>query len=595
MISSLIYVSIFGLMYMLILLYPKSDERLNLIKQVIMSFGVLICIIALPCFILKVMGITLNLNNLSIVNAVIAFFLFLKIKKRGRLQQFFLDRTDLINVLILSCLFVVLFIHIFSIDLRLCYLNSDIANHFNYALSFVEGDNSDVGIMYLTALINATVINIFKPLMDPIYYYKAFIVGDALINWFGLMMFYVTLTHFVRRNVFKRFCVIFSVLFGLGYPIYSYLIGGFVYWSLGATLIAFLIYILDIYSGNRTVRKEIEILTILAFMAIGMSYTLFVPCVFAASFVYFVSVLKMEGNLLRKESVFLFLKMYIIPSLFIIMGIVFWMMRGQINLGSLKVDGGIYSNLYSDFWPLIPFVLYNLFAGGKRGKNCNQIFLLIFGIITAFMLMCCHMGIISRYYYYKMYYPLWIFAWIETAVAVDDMIQRKEKFLISYVITCLVILGIGLTPIDEKIVEKNSKMQTVEGTVSIFPIYGFMLPYIVNGFAPYDTEDNLNLYKYVVEVLQNKQSEVKNIPCIASKDRQGDCFWYSAFTRNYSIGYFQLIREKGLSDEVTDKMETELDYFVMFKTSDIYKENIDRLQEYNIEYENTTTVIYTTH
>ena len=318
MISSFIYVLIFSLTYTLILIYPKSDEKLNIFKQVFLSFCVFICLIALPCFLLKTIGITLSLNVLSVINVVISIFLYVKIKKIGCIQHFYLDITDLINVLILTVLFIVLFIHLFSVELRLCYLNSDIASHLNFANSLVDGNNDNVGIMYLTALINATLINIAKPILEPVYYYKAFIIGDAFINWFGLMMFYVLLTHFVRRKSVKRFHAVFSVLFFLGFPIYSYMIGGFVYWSLGVTFICFLIYILDIYSQNQELRKEIEIFVILTLAAIGMSYVLFVPCVFVASFVFFVNIFMKEEKLFTRDSIFLLLKMYIIPSLFFI-------------------------------------------------------------------------------------------------------------------------------------------------------------------------------------------------------------------------------------------------------------------------------------
>lgn len=592
MISSLIYIVIFSLTYALILFYPKSDTKLNIVKQVFLSFCIFICLIALPCFVLKIIGVTLSLNVLSIFNAIIALGLFVKIKKIGYIQRFYLDKTDLLNVLILTILFVILFVHLFSLDLRLCYLNSDIASHFNFANSLVEGNNDNVGIMYLTALINATIINIAKPVLEQVYYYKPFIIGDAFINWFGLMMFYVLLTHFVRKKSIKRFHAIFSVLFFLGFPIYSYMIGGFVYWSLGVTFICFLIYLLDVYAKNHELRKGIAILVVLSLAAIGMSYVLFVPYVFLASFICFVNIFVKEGKLFAKENVFLLLKIYIIPFLFILIGLLIWFASGQVNLGSLRVDGGIYANLYSDFLPLLPFVLFGIFCMSKTEKQSSQIFLVIIAITIAFMLVCCHMGLISRYYYYKMYYPIWTLFWVEAVIALEHLVEKKEKFALCYIAMCVVVFALQSTAIEEKIVEKNAKMQTVEADFTIFPIYRFMSPFIESGFAPHDGEEIIDAYQYVINQSQDNGEITNFIPCVTSDDYQGDCYWYSAITRNNSFNYFILIRQQGLSDDVLRKLETEVEQFFMFKDSVVYLENYDKLQKYDVEFENSVGVVY---
>lgn len=590
MLQSIMFLCLFVLLYFVMLLYPKTDGRLNIVKQVFIVFFMELSLFVIPSFLLKIKYVTLDLNIMSCQCILFIVPMLWKIYKKKKRQLFYLDKRDLLNVLVVSALFLIFFLSVFSVDLNLCYAHSDIANHFDMAMDLVRGNNGSVGSMFFSALINATLINVSKPFLPELYYYKAFIIGDAMINWLGWMMFYVLLSHFLKDEKRKKLYPIAMILFYIGYPLYSYYVSGSLYWTLGVLFIGYIMYILDIYKKQKDNRKILEAVIVLAICALGVSYMLFVPIAFIATFVYLLVVYYEEGNLFNIECLKTLVKMFGIPAILLIACVLLWTRSGSAILSFLQTQGSIYSNLYTDFLIFVPFVIYNFIEIIKKKKiNCVHIFTYTFTVFTAISLLLCHEEIISRYYYYKLYYPLWMLFCLEAFIAIECLIRKKEYFFVYYLFMFVLPIFLQGLDIEDRIIEKNPKMQQEESRSVFFPLQGSIWPYIEDGISAKE-EEVLDISKHILDCYSSDDGYV--VPCVGSKDNQVALSWYDGITGNTSYPYFRKFIADGFSPELEAMLQYYADCFVVFKNTNVYKDYQSVLEKYTIDYENEVAVVY---
>ena len=95
---------------------------------------------------------------------------------------------------------------------------------------------------------------------------------------------------------------------------------------------------------------------------------------------------------------------------------------------------GVHWKMYilTDWLSLVP-VLFVLVRTLKKKRLTPQV--VFFGAFLGFtgvMLLLTLTHHVSTYYYYKSYYPLWMFCWLLTAQAVSIMLQEAKEVLIAY-------------------------------------------------------------------------------------------------------------------------------------------------------------------
>lgn len=593
MFSSIFFVLSFLALYLVILLYPKTSTKLNLVKQLILGIATEWLLFVVPSLIFKILNVNLSLVVMSGICLFLLVPLLWKIRQNGEIQKYYIEKYDVINVVIITILFATLFFNIFSLDLDLRYLNSDAANHFDMAMRIVRDKQSQVGSMYFTAMLNATVINIAKPFLEELFYYKAFIVSDALVKYLECLLFYVVLSQYSKGKKIKRILFIPVIFYFCGYPIYSYLIGGFVYWGMGVFFILYLLYILDVYFKEEKAKKRIETLIMMTFLAISLCYFLFVPIAFAATFVCFIFTKSSKSDL--KYKIATICKMFVLPTI-VVLGFIIYKWQGGLGglFSNVQTDGGIYSNLYSDFILLVPFVIYNVVICLKTKKINNvQFFTLVCVLVTFIMLLACYKGYISRYYYYKMYYVLWAVVWIEVVIAVDRMLEEQRDFIVSYLIMICVFFILQMTNIEDKVIDKVPKIQLEEAKSNLFPIYQYNKHYIgILGF--WDDAERLELYQYVLNNYPTYDESGKVVPLIVSKSNQGDCYWYSAITSHYSQDFYVGRYTEEIVLNNFQILDQHTDHFMVFTDSDVYCEYADIFNQYEKVFENSKGIIFNT-
>lgn len=413
------------------MIFKKSEEKLNFIKWLIIFIVSILGYNIVIGMILGLLNITSHIWLLSIINLLVAGSLSYKSIRYKKVQKYYVRKMDIVGLVIILAIFAVmlvkdLYIHKgdithFAVDSAVHYRA---AKHYSENLKiFINVEDKtffNFNVMQTGAYIND---GIFMNIINKItgisheYIYQIF---ESLILFLSGLAFYAT---FVEKIKTKRGFVASILLFGLyiyGYP-YNAWIYGFSYLAVGVAMAVMLVAVVeDLYSKDKLNRTFI--ISLIAILAFGLifSYCLFVPAIFAAICIF--CFLKDLSNKDEKKFLKIFGKNTLIVTgvLLIITGagigylfIPTFFIEGQTNLvDALKIDGGIYSELYRNFLVYVPFAIIYCVEIIKRIKKKELRYLDIFSIITVGFWALLYLGyridIVSKYYMYKIYYILWI-------------------------------------------------------------------------------------------------------------------------------------------------------------------------------------------
>lgn len=134
MIISVIFVLLFLAFLMGIILVPKIDGKINMIKVAVMGIMAIFCYQSFWAFMFQLVGIPVNLKSTCISMAAAVLLLWGMIIKKKKMQRIFVRITDIAVLAVLAGIVIAVSLHMFTPYLRLSYINSDPANHFNDAI-----------------------------------------------------------------------------------------------------------------------------------------------------------------------------------------------------------------------------------------------------------------------------------------------------------------------------------------------------------------------------------------------------------------------------------------------------------------------------
>ena len=123
----------------LFILLKKTEDKVNVIKTIIISIVLVLCYNIVICYINHWLNIKCNLLNLSIENLVISILLFLAILKSKQIQRYEkICKKDIIFIAIITIVVGILTYIYFGFPIKLKYFMTDAANHYSYARFFYE-------------------------------------------------------------------------------------------------------------------------------------------------------------------------------------------------------------------------------------------------------------------------------------------------------------------------------------------------------------------------------------------------------------------------------------------------------------------------
>lgn len=587
----------------MILVYPKSSTELSWIRWIIVSYIAAWGYCATGCAVFGFFHIPVNLTSMGILCLLAAAFLYLYIHlKRKKMQIFYFDRYDFTVLFILTILFLFVFANTYTFQLRPRYSNVDPAVHFKYAMAIVRSEQ--ISGMYFVPLHNATIINIFKPFLAELSYYKAYIISDAWTTLLGISMFYVLVSEYAVSRYMKKAVFILTLFYSASYPLYVYIEGGYIHWSVGVMTISYIIFILKFYLNSIEDKTRL----VMTYLMVGtvmciLSYMLFAPVIFIATFCC-LTIIRLKRNRsigmrFIGECVFVFLPACTIGMYYCFFGFFGISESGNavsnVNAATQKIGnaltlmGGSYCSLWSDFTFLIPIVVYCIIKWYKNRKiDIELLFLVCLVTCTLIMLTGLYYYMISSYYYYKMYYPIWLIVWLLVARFIKYMESNKERTLFySYIATVLILFVITVFGFDKKITDRNPYIDASHNTDAYFPIYQYNAEWLRKDYGEFEiSQDELNAFQYVIQM---KKGQEINIPIITSYDKRSYCYWYEGLTGCYGGDYYGW---ELTYNQFMDKLEKSGDsLFLIQKESNLYTENIDRFSAVKKVFENEKCII----
>lgn len=458
------YVLTVFIMLACFILTKKSDKKVNLINWCILSVIAYFAFNIMVCMIFGNLNIKTNLIFLSIINLLVSAGLGFKIYKDKKIQTFETRIKDFIGVII--CAVIICYIAVdqyVPLSNTVANASVDICNHYLAAVKFADNsiilskiDNKtgyNLKTMQTGAYINTGIaLNVARSVIPSFKDYQTFKTFELGILFINILAFYMLISEKIKSNKDFVIGMIFLTLYGFAYP-YTSLLYGFSYLSMSIAFASGLFYMAKLY-GQREV-NYCFILSLIVLMGIGIifSYCLFVPALFSFICIYaFVKDLekKEEKSILKifkKSTLILTGILLIVTFLAILYLVVPTITDSDQNklTDAIGFVGGCYESLYQDFLFYIPFVAIFVYKTIKEKKlNYQSLALALVLLHTAICLAGLVKGIISSYYYYKIYYIIWILL-VQIAVEVMCSLSENKELMVALktylVVWVLIILG----------------------------------------------------------------------------------------------------------------------------------------------------------
>lgn len=430
------------------LILKKSDEKLNLIKWTIIAIASLYAYNIVIGMILGILNITSYIWLLAIINIIFGIIFGAKSILKKDVQKYEITKYDLAGLLIIIVMFSIMLVKDLYIQKgNISHQAVDSAVHYRAAKHysevlkiFVNAEDKtffNFNIMQTGAYINDGIfMNVIHGItgLEYSYIYQIF---ESLTMFIGGLAFYA---FFATKIKTKKGLVASLALFGLymyGYP-YNSWIYGFSYLSVGISMTALLLSVVESVYSDENIRKIVTIpLVVITAIGLIFSYCLFVPAIFAAICIF--CFLKDLSNKDTKKYLKFFGKTtLIITGLLLLVtvagiGYLFipsFFIEGQTNLiSALKIGGELYEEKYLNFIPYIPFAILYFAEIIKRIKNKSLRYQDVFSVIivgyTALLYLGMLAGFVSPYYMLKTYFIMWIGIFAAIIDLVNTYLDKK--------------------------------------------------------------------------------------------------------------------------------------------------------------------------
>lgn len=473
----LIYLISLVILFLVTLSFKKSDKKLNLVVCIIFSGCILYFYSLLCATVLSFLNIKNTLFNFSILNILTGLIVYLYNRKKHdkfTLQEFYVNKKEVVCVLVIIVLCLVFGIIRYSGFTSTNYRISDATVHFKmshdysiyqklfdsgYSDSFYEFKNSMYGyyvpcgiVMNILPFNGVTSYNIFNTLF----------LCLLSLSFYAVIL---VMSKDDKHNVFKMLLVL---LYTLAYPL-NYTLFGFGY--LGPGVLSVTLIILTWNLILKSDKKYLNYLLFLFNFGLFVSYYLFVPAVFLAEGLFLIY-LFVSGRYKFTELLKYGIICLIIPTIFGFFYLIYQGLGASEAINSYSIDGFSYKNLIGNYILLIPLVCISIIEQIKKKKvDFNLVFIIceVLYIVVTFILIANKS--VSPYYFYKPYYILWIIVNLFVFKLIE--INKYKTVLIvsySFIIFCIVF---SIFDVEKMISNKNGEFP-YSGTVhQLGDIYSF--------------------------------------------------------------------------------------------------------------------------
>lgn len=540
----------------------KTDEKINAISWLCFSFSITLCLIALCAGIINLVHIPVTKVSVGIICAVLAGVNFVRMKRYGG-QKYNWDKLQIIGTVFIAVLVYYYFVKNYGWGWNFVFRNSDAAVHMQNGLAVLKSGH--ISGMYFASLFNGILYDIFGAFIPRILWYRIYLLSELVMFFAEILTFSCVLFAFCKNKKEKLLSYIVTILYTIGYPLLSFEMN-FYYWGIAVMFVAVSAFMIKQYKENIIERKIIEFYLMLLCFGVFISYMMVAPAMYFAIFFSLVIIKSQEGKILTGENVLLALKVFLLPCL---LGLFYsyysWFVKNGMSVsGTAVIEGGTYTQLYTDFMFLIPLAVYYIVAQIINKKlDVYVAYLLSFGGVTVVMLRLLSIGKMSSYYYSKCYYPLWFVLFLIGFLVLEYFMDRQKEMLIT-----VIILVAGLALIDNRGVEtwllQETKLFDVNYSHEMFSLYNWN-KMISN--KPVIIQDNfIPVCSWSLDNAENEQ-----VPLITGNETYFYQYYYDAITGQDSTvccGFWYSV------DELKQRFQSEdIEYAVIVKEGGLYTEN----------------------
>lgn len=580
---NILFVCIFFILVIGTTLIRTNGEEASFLKSFIVSIWTVISLGAALAFIMNLLSIPIMVRSMAVVYGICAVFVwgYLLKGRTKRIQELTFRWSEFFCIICCIAIWGYVFIKVFGFDFTIAYNNVDAGTHFRLAKQILE--THKLNRMYFATLYNSLIMELFQPFLIEETMYKAFIIADASLNLLNILMFYVLASEFVKTKFSKAVLPVIILFYFFGWPVWSWIAGGFVYFGAGVTTYLYGIYVLLQVgkSNNKTAKIYYCVLTLLALFSIIECYLLFTP----------IFLLTVIGYALYANRDKMIKKYFLcgIGCIVIISAIAFALIYWGFFLGKadaifkfLRTDGGIHRELYKDFMFLLPINAYMCVVKHKE----KRIDLLTISIVSQFAVAALALvanvcGVMSDYYYFKLYYLGWALQFMGVASAIEYFWCEKKQVVYFCIFPIVMAAILETTGLSQSIIWSTS------GNDEMFPVITQSMLYIksLHDNRRNRKENFVTACKWV-----NDNLPEESVPMATNFD---DVLmtWYTAITggKVYAVDKYDIER---LDNMLQSFQESDYQYFVMMQDTDIYTENIEWFERFEKLYDDGCYGVY---
>lgn len=569
---------------------PWHREKRNGFALCAVGSMLLIFWVGLAAGVYALIGVPLTLVSINAAVALAALLVWLFVLIKKKITKPVWPKVDTIFLIIVVGFVLMCSVMQFGWKLNLTYGDIDPARYMNMAMTTIR--EQKISSTYLTTLINVWCMLVCEAVVLPIHLYKGMILSDILMHLLSVWMFYVLLAR-LNHGKGKLLNPILTILYFCGYQLYNLVYGSFFHWVDGILIIMFLIYIVWLLEEKCISNVEGILCSVLGLFGLLTCYPYFLIIV--------VPLFLPEVIVWCKNNIKTVSPKVILPALLALLALVAlgWVFAGQ-RIGhsfagvinGLLTEGLAYREPYMDFVFLLPVLLCYVGVIHRHKKENRMILrMCIMGLMFIgvwFWLMTQER--MSMYYYYRMYYVLWLLAWLMVGHCINILMKERQKVMVTaYAIFYIGVAILSVAGVNEKLYHMNENLYLGEQpSSSLFPLYRMNYLSATTEKKTVLSDLEMELCNQVIDNYGDMQ-----VPIIHSVYSNMQANWYEGITGVNNKNIRWDILNVSFWDMFYAMDYYDISYFAMFKSDvyyDMYKDILfDKLE---VAYENKDTILF---
>ena len=558
-------------------LYKKTDKRQEGMTWIVVILILLNCYHCLTAAMFDLVHIPVNIITAGITDILAGSFFWWQIHKKKEIQKYHFSWIDIVfTISVIGVLCVFANIHYGGFALNINYQTIDPANHFRAAMDVVNSQT--ITSMFYETIWNGYFIELLGPLTTLDNYYRWFVLSDIINLGLSAFVLYGIIRGYFRGRYTAAAGYILSIMYMLGYPMCSTLYG-FVYLGMGVTVIGVLIILTEMYVKEYMNKWLNVVFLMLGCLGIFECYVMFMPITFFAIISCIFIKQWREKKLISKDTVITSLAVFLIPC---IIGFVYTyagiFSEGTTVSGALVNEGACYRDLFSNFVFLAPLIIIGFVTVCRKRENNIIIFLTAYLVLFMMgLFLKVVTGKASTYYYYKVYYVLWLVAFVLMFYGVLYAERQTRQLITAQFAVLCILVGMYIGKVEERIKIHSDLMVAYEKAENYIDIWQYNCGLM---YMPTYSDEKMELYHYVYENIVEKD---KFAPMAGYWE---DDLWYQAITNQRYYGWGQSNPDH--TDYFNHLNESDAEYVTVLKDSQIYIDeqsyfdSLERVYENNI-------------